>query len=465
MEYLNRFKSTVSSLHKQIATAGPGLSWKIYSGIKYTTKQAVAIWVFEKKQVERWPKHERETFPEILKKGISQLTRLRHPRLLIVEHALEESRDSYAFCTEPIFASLANVFGNTENISPSPEHLKDFKLVDIEIRHGLFQLGEALSFLHLANMLHGNLCPSSIIINDKGNWKLAGFDFCITGTSTPNGKATFEATEWDRRVLSIMNPELDYSAPELVTAVKVDVYADMYSIGVLAFSVFNDYKPIFENKNMLDNFNKNIDKLKQLPLNLFAKIPDIFRDDVKACLNINYFDDPLIKTLNFLDSLMQMDNTQKMQFFKGLPQLLEKFTKRPLLQKVLPYLTAEFSTPELIPFILPSIFLIAEQATSNEFSEVIFPPLIPVFAMNRPYQIVLTMLQKMPLLLQKTPEGDIRRYVLPLVYGAISNDNMKIQELCLAIIPTIGKLVDRDAMRSQLLPKLLKLSLEGTVLS
>jgi SCY1-like protein 2 len=97
-------------------------------------------------------------------------------------------RDSYAFCTEPIFASLANVFGNTENISPSPEHLKDFKLVDIEIRHGLFQLGEALSFLHLANMLHGNLCPSSIIINDKGNWKLAGFDFCITGTSTPNGK-------------------------------------------------------------------------------------------------------------------------------------------------------------------------------------------------------------------------------------------------------------------------------------
>lgn len=37
------------------------------------------------------------------------------------------------------------------------------------------------------------------------------------------------------------------------------------------------------------------------------------------------------------------------------------------------------------------------------------------------------MLQKMPLLLQKTPEGDIKKYVLPLIYGAISNDNMKIQ--------------------------------------
>uniref|UniRef100_A0AC34FWP8 Uncharacterized protein n=1 Tax=Panagrolaimus sp. ES5 TaxID=591445 RepID=A0AC34FWP8_9BILA len=159
-----------------------------------------------------------------------------------------------------------------------------------------------------------------------------------------------------------------------------------------------------------------------------------------------------------------------MQFFKGLPQVLSKFAKRPLLQKVLPYLTAEFNTPQLIPFILPSIFIIAENASNEEFSKIVFPPLIPVFSMTNPYQtelfqIVLILLQKMSLFLQKTPEGDIKRYVLPLVYGAIMNDNIKIQELCLSIIPTIGKLVERDAMKTQLLPKLLKLALEGTVVS
>lgn len=58
MEYLNKFKSTVSSVaaqvsqalpgnpvfreydvQGQIASAGPGLAWKIYAGVKQSTKQ------------------------------------------------------------------------------------------------------------------------------------------------------------------------------------------------------------------------------------------------------------------------------------------------------------------------------------------------------------------------------------------------------------------------------------------
>lgn len=70
-------------------------------------------------------------------------------------------------------------------------------------------------------------------------------------------------------------------------------------------------------------------------------MPDILKEDLKVCLNftpelrpdavqftkIVYFEDPLLKTFNYLDSLMQMDNTQKMQFFKNLPSILDKFPK------------------------------------------------------------------------------------------------------------------------------------------
>lgn len=42
--------------------------------------------------MERWPKHEKEAFPELLKRGVNQLSRLRHPRLLVIERVLEESR-------------------------------------------------------------------------------------------------------------------------------------------------------------------------------------------------------------------------------------------------------------------------------------------------------------------------------------------------------------------------------------
>jgi SCY1-like protein 2 len=76
----------------------------------------------------------------MLKRGVSQLTRLRHPRILNVERSLEESRDCYAFCTEPIFASLANCFGDLDNVLNPPRQLKNFELQDVEIRHGLFQV-------------------------------------------------------------------------------------------------------------------------------------------------------------------------------------------------------------------------------------------------------------------------------------------------------------------------------------
>jgi len=49
-----------------------------------------------------------------------------------------------------------------------------------------FQLTEGLQFLHSGvKMLHNNICPSSIIVNKNGSWKLAGFDFCVPNSNPP----------------------------------------------------------------------------------------------------------------------------------------------------------------------------------------------------------------------------------------------------------------------------------------
>ena len=55
-------------------------------------------------------------------------------------------RDSLAFATEPVFASLANVLGNHDNLpNPVPPDVKDHQLYDIEIKYGLLQVGETVS--------------------------------------------------------------------------------------------------------------------------------------------------------------------------------------------------------------------------------------------------------------------------------------------------------------------------------
>lgn len=176
----------------QIGSAGPGLLWKVFSGYKKSTKQKAAIFVFEKRLLDHWQdKAMKETILDILKKGVVQLTKLRHPQILTVQHPLEESRDSLAFATEPVFASLANILGSTDNLpSASQSHLKNFKTIDLEIKFGLYQLGESLAFLHNdVKMLHRNLCPESIVVNIYGDWKIFGFDFCASNL-TPEDKVT-----------------------------------------------------------------------------------------------------------------------------------------------------------------------------------------------------------------------------------------------------------------------------------
>lgn len=70
----------------------PGLLWKIFSGFKKSTNQEASIFLLEKKQLERLSKNDREAVLDTLRKSISQLARLRHPQILVVQHTLEESR-------------------------------------------------------------------------------------------------------------------------------------------------------------------------------------------------------------------------------------------------------------------------------------------------------------------------------------------------------------------------------------
>ena len=97
-----------------------------------------------------------------------------------------------AFATEPCFCSLANVLGNHENMpTPLPDEFSSYKLFEVEIKYGLMQVAEGLSFLHKdVKMLHRNICPESIIINSNGAWKIAGFELFVTNINDPNDAVT-----------------------------------------------------------------------------------------------------------------------------------------------------------------------------------------------------------------------------------------------------------------------------------
>ena len=67
--------------------------------------------------------------------------------------------------------------------------LQEHNFHPVEIKYGLLQLAEGLSFLHDdARLFHGNLTPENVIINHKGEWKLGGFHFCCYAQYTSSAQ-------------------------------------------------------------------------------------------------------------------------------------------------------------------------------------------------------------------------------------------------------------------------------------
>ncbi|XP_055899440.1 SCY1-like protein 2 isoform X1 [Biomphalaria glabrata] len=500
MDVLNRLKNAVTSvipgnplardfdIHGQVASTGPGLLWKIFSAVKKSTKEEAAVFYFEKKVLDKYHKRDKEVIIESLRKGVQQLTKLRHPRILSVIHPLEETREALAFATEPVFSSLANVLGSCDNLSGGSKILSEFQLYEVEIKHGLLQILEGLGFLHNdAKMLHRNICPSSIVLAKFGTWKLAGCEFVQQAGDSQDQKAFFTCHEWRSDMPRDAQPNLDYMAPEYELNHTCSPASDMFSFGILMYALHNNGRPLYECEGELRTFRQNAEELGSMRNSLLSKMPSQLADHVKLLLNLEptirpdaaqmmkipFFEDMACIALQYIDSLYQRENIEKSNFFKGLPKIIECLPKRVSQQRVLPALFKEGVNANMVPFILPSIFLISEQSTTEEYREMVLPELIPFFKIREPIQVMLMFLQNMNLLLSKTPAQQIQTYVFPLIFAALeadspqiqSTDGVSMQELCLSIIPTFADLIEYTTLKKSMIPRIKKLCLGTSVLN
>ncbi|CAG9857020.1 unnamed protein product [Phyllotreta striolata] len=466
-----------SSAH--IASAGPGLLWKIYKGNKRSTRQECSIFVFEKRQLDRYNKNDKELILETLRRGVVQLTKIRHPKILTVQHPLEESRDSLAFAAEPVFSSLANVLGQTNNM-PQPGNMSDYKLFDIEIKYGLLQISEGLAFLHNdVKLLHKNISPESIVINAQGAWKIFCFDFCSLNSNPPNLPASYPFEAYSPTVPSVCQPNLDYLAPECIISLKHSPASDMFSLGMLAYALNSPDRKCFKPLRDLHQFKSRAQELSSLTTGRMQFVPDELREFVRLLLNVTpdarpdahqfikipYFDDVGIKTLIYLDSVLQWDNLQKSRFYKGLPETLAKLPHRVKVQRVVACLSHDLGQPAMVPFILPSLLDIAQDCSQQEYRNTILPLIKPLMTLMEPVQILLIFLQRMELLLKLTPSEDIQQHVLPMLYRGLDADSPQIHELCLAVLPTFAGMLDHSNVKNSLLPRIKRLCLNTSTLS
>lgn len=105
------------------------------------------------------------------------------------------------------------------------------------------------------------------------------------------------------------------------------------------------------------------------------------RMDAREFQQAQYFDNILVSTIRFLDSLPAKTPNEKSQFMRGLPRILSQFPKSVMEKKILPALLEEMKDRELLTLILQNVFKIITMlpAGKRAFTEKVIPKLRETF--------------------------------------------------------------------------------------
>lgn len=330
-------------------------SWVVYPANHRQSNKLVSVFIFDKYNFEnavnrlcsqspntKSPKAIIQECYEILRNEVSCLARLRHPQLLTVIEPLEETKLKLIFATEPVVANL-----QTYDFTKSDQ---------VSIQKGLLEVSKGLQFLHnMCSMVHLNLQPNSIFVNDQGDWKIAGFKFIRSiQDSTPDSEGFFIMNS--SSLVPFANLDLDFVAPELVVGTSqghVSLANDIWSLGQLLFYVFNKGDTLINcfDKNSVPDYKAQLRKfeqkfynhrpaelrylLKETPESLYTTLTLLLarqphdRISIDEFVDSEYFNGSLIKTMWFADEFSTKGADDKLLFLDGLLEENGVFTQLP----------------------------------------------------------------------------------------------------------------------------------------
>ncbi|KAJ2229270.1 Protein kinase domain-containing protein ppk32 [Coemansia sp. RSA 485] len=458
------------------AQAHSGL-WSLYrSRRRGATNQPVTIWVFDKQRFfdrginrQTMGAHEQTLILERLKTEAAKLTRLRHPSVLQVMEPLEDTRATLAFVTEPVVASLSDLCTGTNKCMVDGD---EYELDELELQKGLLQVSQALQFLHRdANLVHGNLQPSAVVVNAKGDWKLAGLGF-----AQPAANQRRVAFEYDYGMPAHTQQTLAFMAPELVSEGSHTPMSDVFSLGCLAYALHNRGTSPIDCGTDPGAHRKAVISAQQhmrgLPDALVPIISRLLSADAANRMSLDefqrsaYFDNILVSSLRYLEALAAQPDDQKIAFMQNLSRIIPGYPARVRRRKLLPMLLDQTNDHALLQFTLPNVFLVAEDLSQKEFESLAGPGLLPVYSLAGLTTSAIVVLLKHASMMQAKIDAKVfGQQVMPLVYNSLVSSDPLVQEQALDAVPLISQKLKYVDLRDHLLPRVQQLYARATILA
>lgn len=131
----------------------------------------------------------------------------------------------------------------------------------------LKQLASALDYAHSQDVVHRDIKPSNILVSENDCVHIVDFSTAIVSdaTLTPMGQV-------------VGTPQ--YMAPEVIRGERASASADLYSLGIIAFTLFTGKRP-FRDGGIAATFNAVLNQspfsFSELGVNLGAKLERVLR--------------------------------------------------------------------------------------------------------------------------------------------------------------------------------------------
>ena len=430
--------------------------WNIYKGVHKERKQNVCIFVYQKKDLSKFKKEEQNDILNALKKEAQSLIKYKHPSILGIVEPLIEDKNSIGFVTEEFTHTLSSWI---ETINPSK----------LEIKQMIIELCKVINFLHSdAHSIHTNFNPDNIFIDKEYKIKISGLNFAINDPPLQGGEIN---------ISSGATPNLSYCAPEIIKNSKAFYTSDIFSVGLIIYNLLK-YHSKDMNRELLELNNNNVlsynsalsnmdNKLKKCNfenedmklLNLLLNKEPQNRPGIKELLDNEWFNDPKLKALNFLENLNANEQSKNIEFLQKLPKIIYMFENKIILNRFLPSLLNALKNENLINSSLPAIFSICENKNLKlNFSNTVWPHLKELFKLKAlPAASIYFLISKVQYIGDNISNSEFTSSFLHLICKAMDCNVAKIQTVVAENLQYITKKIDSLAFKNQIYPRILQI--------
>ena len=307
---------------KVIGEGGYGI---VYKCIKKSTGETVAIKKYKEKNC--------QSLRKVLRREIDILKKIKHENIIELKESFFHEEQFY-LVFEYANKNLLEILEESSN-GLNPEIIKSY----------IYQMCEAVSYLHKNKIIHRDIKPENFLVNENNKIKLCDFDLA----RKINSKIENDEKE---TINNITEPLTDYvatrwyRAPELLLSCgNYGPEIDFWGIGCI-MGELADGNPVFPGESIFEQLEIMIKLLGNLPDNLVEMYKNNKNYNIKEMLTVtepetlekkynNFYDEDAI---DFLKNILQLDpnkrlNSENVFKHKYLAQIFKEKLKTKLLAR------------------------------------------------------------------------------------------------------------------------------------